>query len=117
MTPRIYRVADLILPPNCLRDAPMNCLRDAPMKVNMKSLIDVITTHIAPGTWEEDVGGIGSITPDPEVMSLVIRHNRGVQDQVGTLLDSLRRLQAARAVRVGMVSKEASPVTKPEGRR
>ncbi len=83
----------------------------------MKSLIDAITTHIAPGTWEEDGGGIGRITPDPETMSLVIRHDREVQDQVGTLLDSLRRLQVAQVVRVGMVSREARPVTMPEGRR
>ena len=89
-------------------------------KVDMTPLIQLITTSIAPGTWQVndpsgrrssaaygmgggfgggDAGGldtaqpIGSITPFFLSISLIIRHTAEVHDQVADLLRQLRRLQ------------------------
>lgn len=56
------------------------------------SLIRLITTTIAPTTWDE-VGGSGAISPFRGNLSLVISNTEEVHDQIRDLLDQLRRLQ------------------------
>ncbi len=56
------------------------------------SLIELITTTIAPDTWEE-VGGTGSIAPFETNLSLVISQTQEVHEQIADLLEQLRRLQ------------------------
>ncbi len=56
------------------------------------TLIELITTTVAPETWE-DVGGAGSIAPFPTNLSLVISQTQEVHDQIVDLLEQLRRLQ------------------------
>lgn len=56
------------------------------------SLIDLITSTIAPTTWD-DVGGPGSIQPFPTNLSLVVSQTQDVHEQIVDLLEQLRRLQ------------------------
>lgn len=54
------------------------------------SLIELITSTIAPTTWD-DVGGPGSLTPHN--LSLVISQTQEVHEEIADLLEQLRRLQ------------------------
>ncbi len=56
------------------------------------TLINLITTTIAPQTWEA-LGGPGSIEGFPTNLSLVISQTQEVHEQIADLLDQLRRLQ------------------------
>jgi general secretion pathway protein D len=56
------------------------------------SLIQLITSTIAPTTWDE-VGGSGSIEEYRTNLSLVISQTEDVHDQIRDLLEQLRRLQ------------------------
>jgi general secretion pathway protein D len=56
------------------------------------SLIQLITSTIAPTTWDE-VGGSGSIEEFRTNLSLVISQTEDVHDQIRDLLEQLRRLQ------------------------
>ena len=56
------------------------------------TLIELITTTIAPDSWDE-VGGAGAIEPFPINLSLVISQTQEVHEQIADLLDQLRRLQ------------------------
>jgi len=56
------------------------------------SLIDLITSTIAPTTWD-DVGGPGSIQPFATNLSLVVSQTQDVHEQIVDLLEQLRRLQ------------------------
>ncbi len=56
------------------------------------TLIELITSTIAPDTWDE-VGGAGAIEPFPTTLSLVISQTQEVHEQITDLLDQLRRLQ------------------------
>lgn len=56
------------------------------------TLINLITSTIAPETWE-DVGGAGAIEEFPVNLSLVISQTQDVHEQIADLLDQLRRLQ------------------------
>ena len=56
------------------------------------SLIRLITTTIAPTTWDE-VGGQGAISPFKGNLSLVVSNTEEVHDQIRDLLQQLRRLQ------------------------
>ena len=56
------------------------------------SLIDLITSTIAPTTWEE-VGGQGAIESYRNNLSLVISQTEDVHDQIRDLLEQLRKLQ------------------------
>lgn len=56
------------------------------------SLIDLITSTVAPQSWE-DVGGSGAIESFPTNLSLVISQTEDVHQQIADLLDQLRRLQ------------------------
>ena len=56
------------------------------------TLIELITTTIAPTTWDL-VGGPGSIAPFPTNLSLVVSQTQDVHDDIRDLLQQLRRLQ------------------------
>ena len=54
------------------------------------TLIDLVTSTIAPPSWNE-VGGPGSI--EPGNLSIVVSQTQEVHDQIADLLEQLRRLQ------------------------
>ena len=56
------------------------------------SLIELITSTIAPDSWEE-VGGTGAIEEFRTNLSLVISQTQDVHDQIADLLEQLRKLQ------------------------
>jgi general secretion pathway protein D len=56
------------------------------------SLIELITTTVAPESWD-DVGGPGSIAPFPTNLSLVVSQTQEVHDQLADLLEQLRKMQ------------------------
>ena len=56
------------------------------------SLIELITTTIAPTTWDE-VGGPGSVSGFETNLSLVVSQTQEVHEQISDLLQQLRRLQ------------------------
>ncbi len=56
------------------------------------TLIELITSTIAPDTWDE-VGGAGAIESFPTNLSLVISQTQEVHEKIADLLDQLRRLQ------------------------
>ncbi|HUT88099.1 MAG TPA: hypothetical protein VMY37_01260 [Thermoguttaceae bacterium] len=56
------------------------------------SLIELITTTVAPESWD-DVGGPGSIAPFETNLSLVVSQTQEVHDQLVDLLEQLRRMQ------------------------
>jgi general secretion pathway protein D len=56
------------------------------------SLIQLITSTIAPTSWD-DVGGPGSIEGFATNLSLVVSQTQEVHEQIADLLDQLRRLQ------------------------
>ena len=59
---------------------------------DFESLIELITTTIAPTTWDE-VGGPGSIAPFETNLSLVISQTQEVHEEIADLLEQLRRMQ------------------------
>jgi general secretion pathway protein D len=56
------------------------------------SLMQLIETTIAPDTWEA-VGGPSTMAPYRATLSLVVSTTTDVHEQIGDLLESLRRLQ------------------------
>ena len=56
------------------------------------SLIELITTTVAPETWD-DVGGAGSIAPFETNLSLVVSQTQDVHEDLVDLLEQLRRMQ------------------------
>jgi general secretion pathway protein D len=56
------------------------------------SLIELITTTIAPQSWQE-VGGPGAISGYENNLSLVVSQTQEVHEQIADLLEQLRRLQ------------------------
>lgn len=56
------------------------------------TLIELITSTIAPTTWDT-VGGPGSVEGFPTNLSLVVSQTQEVHEQIADLLDQLRRLQ------------------------
>jgi len=61
-------------------------------QADFDSLIDLITTTIAPESWD-DVGGPGSVSGFETNLSLVVSQTQEVHDQIADLLKQLRRLQ------------------------
>ena len=61
-------------------------------QADFDSLIELITTTIAPQSWDE-VGGAGAIQPFATNLSLVISNTEEVHEQIVDLLEQLRRLQ------------------------
>jgi hypothetical protein len=86
LTIKVYPVFDLVLRPP---DAPVN--RPA---VDFTSLIDNITTNIAPVTWDE-VGGPGSIQPFTNAAALVIAQTPEIHEFIAEYLRALREAGAA----------------------
>ncbi len=62
------------------------------VQADFDSLIDLITTTIAPESWV-DVGGPGSIKEFATNLSLVVSQTQDVHEQIADLLAQLRRLQ------------------------
>src|SRR5690606_35232450 len=56
------------------------------------SLIELITSTIAPESWDE-VGGPGAVSPYQGNLSLVISQTQEIHEQIADLLEQLRRLQ------------------------
>jgi hypothetical protein len=82
---RTFQVADLVVPIQA-PGAREN------VQTQEESLIKLITTTIAPRTWQ-DKGGQGTIDYHPLNLSLVVNQTPDVQEQIVRLLASLRRLQ------------------------
>ena len=61
-------------------------------QADYESLIELITSTIAPTTWD-DVGGPGSIEKFQGNLSLVISQTQEVHEEIADLLEQLRRLQ------------------------
>jgi general secretion pathway protein D len=59
---------------------------------DFESLIELITSTIAPTTWD-DVGGPGSVQQFQGNLSLVISQTQEVHEEIADLLEQLRRLQ------------------------
>ncbi|MCA9088867.1 MAG: hypothetical protein KDA90_09570, partial [Planctomycetaceae bacterium] len=57
-----------------------------------EALSELITTTIAPQSWDE-IGGQGSVNSHESTLSLVIRQTQKVHQEIADLLDQLRRLQ------------------------
>lgn len=62
------------------------------VQADFDTLIELITSTIAPTTWDE-VGGPGSIQGFDTNLSLVVSQTQEVHEQIADLLDQLRRLQ------------------------
>lgn len=56
------------------------------------SLTELLTSTIAPSSWEE-AGGAGAIRRNETTLSLVIRQTQRVHEEIRDLLEQLRRLQ------------------------
>ncbi|MBX7167814.1 MAG: hypothetical protein K1X74_15890 [Pirellulales bacterium] len=61
-------------------------------QADFDSLIELITSTVAPTTWDE-VGGPGSVKQFDTNLSLVISQTQEVHEQIVDLLEQLRRLQ------------------------
>ncbi|MCH2202942.1 MAG: hypothetical protein MK102_13295, partial [Fuerstiella sp.] len=61
-------------------------------EMDFSGLKDMITTAVAPGTWDID-GGEGTIGVSENTLSLIIRQTPAVHDQIVELLEQLRKLQ------------------------
>lgn len=61
-------------------------------QADFDTLIDLITSTIAPQSWDT-VGGPGSIEGFPTNLSLVVSQTQDVHEEIADLLDQLRRLQ------------------------
>ncbi len=83
LKPRVYDVTDLVAAEEGGAD--------------YDSLIDMITTIIAPTTWD-DVGGPGSIAPFPAkpAHAIVIAQTSEIQDQIAQFLSDVRSVRDAR---------------------
>lgn len=92
-----YQVADLVMPVSQIVRIPMsgvasNDLTYSPAHVQFDSLSQLITSTVAPTTWQP-VGGDGVVTPYPRTLSLVINQREKIHDEIADLLGQLRRLQ------------------------
>ncbi len=56
------------------------------------SLIELITSTVAPTTWDE-VGGAGSVKEFPTNLSIVVSQTQDVHEEIVDLLEQLRRMQ------------------------
>jgi type II secretory pathway component GspD/PulD (secretin) len=70
----------------------MTIKKSAPTNTTEENLIKLISGTIAPRSWS-DQGGPGTVDYFPLTMALVINQTPDIQEQIGDLLASLRRLQ------------------------
>jgi hypothetical protein len=83
---KVYPVFDLVArPPNAPATLP---------SLDFQSLIDNITTNIAPTTWDE-VGGPGAIEPFTHSGALVISQTTEIHEEIAEYLRALREVGAA----------------------
>lgn len=78
---KVYMVADLVL--------PLSPSIDSQSGPDFESLIDLIELRTGADCWT-DGGGLGSISPHVETLSLVVRQTRTVHEQMADLLDEIR---------------------------
>jgi Flp pilus assembly secretin CpaC/tetratricopeptide (TPR) repeat protein len=71
---------------------PANSMSDDGSSIDFESLVDLITSTIEPKSWIEG-GGEGTVKSNDNTLSLVIRQNPQIHEQIKELLDQLRRLQ------------------------
>jgi len=88
---RVYPVADLVATP------PSSQSYGA--ELDFDSIIELITTTIAPTTWDE-VGGPGSIAPHVTAGAIVFNQTHDVHERAEQLLKSLRAAREAQGLRV-----------------
>ena len=89
---RVYPVLDLVTQlGRGSQGASSNPERD------YASLIDTITCTIAPDTWDA-LGGPGSITAFDNAGVLVVSQTHEIQDQIGQLLQTLRRAKSYQGI-------------------
>ena len=69
-----------------------NRLGGAASAPDFSELVGLITTTIAPDSWQE-IGGNGTIREHGTTLSLVVRQTQRVHEEIADLLDQLRRLQ------------------------
>jgi hypothetical protein len=81
---RVYPVASLVLP---TPDSP-------PENADYDTLIDLITSSIAPESWDT-VGGPGSIEAFPASRSVVITQTPPVHERITSLLQNLEQQRGA----------------------
>ncbi len=80
----VYPVADLVV------SVPVQTYAKHIAWADFDTLIEAITSAVAPDTWDE-VGGAGAIEPYPSSGALVISQTRVVHRQVQALLTQLRQ--------------------------
>ena len=64
----------------------------AAIEADFDSLIELITSTIAPPSWDSN-GGAGSIAPFDTNLTLVVSQTQEIHEQIADLLQQLRRLQ------------------------
>lgn len=87
----VYRVANLIVPkPGVVGGQAGKSKIDA---MDFGRLIELITTTIAPESWDS-AGGAGAIEPYPTNLSIVVSQTSSVHQEIADLLEQLTRLQS-----------------------
>lgn len=76
---KVYPVGDLVLPPNSTAET----------SPEFEPLVKLIKSTVKPTAWEES-GGVGSIIPFENSLSLTICQTQDVQEEVQQLLEQLR---------------------------
>jgi beta-lactamase regulating signal transducer with metallopeptidase domain len=82
----IYPVGDLVVPPNSTAET----------SADFDSLIDVIKTTVKPSSWDIE-GGIGSISPFENNLSIVVSQTQEVHKEIEELLENLRTVSREQA--------------------
>jgi hypothetical protein len=80
--------------------------RSVPDAEESATLIDTITSTIAPDSWEER-GGPGSVTFSEKSISLVVRQTQDVQRDILGMLNKIRRERQSPTAARASVSKRA----------
>lgn len=98
---RVYEVADLVVPiPGQVAASTSPDAADqqpAEREADYDSLIELITSTVAPETWYE-VGGPASIAPFETNLALVISQTEQIHEEIADLLEQLRRFQNVQIV-------------------
>lgn len=109
-TPRVYNVADLVVPIGQSVPSPGSPATGSPEPSQPKfaEVMELITTTIEPSTWS-DQGGGGRINQTPNTLSLVVRQTDGVHKQIVELLSQLRDVQNVQLATVFRVEQFSTP--------
>ncbi len=90
---KTYNVADLVIPvPNLALSDVSNKLPNDAIAPDFDTLKDLVTSTVAPDTWQT-VGGRGRVEPYDTNLSLVVTQTAEVHEQIAELLQQLRKLQ------------------------